>query len=119
MFLDGMKISKIKRDKISEQILAFLFSQTPKAEFTSHIASEIARDEEFVKQLLLELKRKGLVTSISKSPEGKTYSKRLRWKLSDGTYKIYKSRQLSYILKNIKPFIALNTFKINLLKWIR
>ena len=40
-----MKISDKKRDKISEQILAFLYSISLKPAFTSHIAQEVARDE--------------------------------------------------------------------------
>jgi len=36
-----MKISKEKRKKISEHILAFLYSNTPKPLFTSFIAKEL------------------------------------------------------------------------------
>ncbi|MDD5699587.1 MAG: hypothetical protein PHH00_00100 [Candidatus Nanoarchaeia archaeon] len=86
-----MKISREKKDKISEQILAFLFSHSPKPLFTFHIAREIARDEEFVKQLLMGLKRKGLVNEINKNPGGISYKRRARWKLSDKTYSAYKS----------------------------
>ena len=78
-----MKISDKKKDKISEQILAFLYSVSMKSVFTSHIAREIARDEEFVKNLLAALKKKNLVTEIRKNPKGKDYLKRSRWKLSD------------------------------------
>jgi len=88
-----MKLSEKKREKISEQILAFLYSISPKPLFTSHIAEEIARDDELVKNLLQSLKRKGLVLEIKKNPEGADYVKRSRWKLSDQAYKIYKERQ--------------------------
>ena len=44
-----MKISIQKREKISEQILAYLYSISPRPSFTSHIAEELARDEEFIK----------------------------------------------------------------------
>lgn len=37
-----MKISKEKKEKISEQILAVLYSLNPQTIFTSHIAKEIA-----------------------------------------------------------------------------
>ncbi len=87
-----MKISKEKRDKISEQILALLFQSSPKLLFTFHIAKEIARDEEFVKNLLLDLKNKGLIVEINKNPKGVSYKKRARWKLSDKAYNIYKER---------------------------
>lgn len=85
-----MKISDKKRDKISEQILAFLYSISLKPAFTSHIAREVARDEEFVKDLLIELKKKNLITEINKNPEGKIYLKRSRWRLSDIAYNAYR-----------------------------
>jgi DNA-binding IscR family transcriptional regulator len=88
-----MKISDKKKEKISEQILAYLFSVNPKPIFTLHIAQEIARDEEFVKKLLLDLKKKGLVTEIKRNPLGTLYIKRTRWKLSDKAYMAYKGSQ--------------------------
>lgn len=88
-----MKISDEKKEKISEQILALLYSITPKPLFTSHIAREIARDEEFTKDLLLELKNKKLVIEIKKNPKGILYIRRLRWRLSDTAYKAYKKHQ--------------------------
>ena len=88
-----MKISQEKKEKISEQILAFLYSSSPKPIFTSYIAREIARDEEFVKKLLLDLKNKKLVIEVKKNPKGIIYIKRSRWKLSDMAYKAYKKHQ--------------------------
>jgi len=88
-----MKISEQKKEKIYEQILAFLFSVSPKPLFTSNIAKEIARDEEFVKFLLLNLKKKELIVEIKKNPKGLPYSKRSRWKLSDSAYQAYKIHQ--------------------------
>jgi len=86
-----MKISEKKREKISEQILSLLYSSNPKSLFTSHIALEIARDEEFTKKILLELKKKRLVIEISKNPKGQKYLKRKRWVLSDEAYNSYKN----------------------------
>ena len=91
-----MRISESKKEKISEQILAFLFSNSPKPIFTSHIAFELARDEEFIKKLLLDLKNKKLVEKITKSPKGEKYLRRRRWKLSDGAYEAYKHNQNNY-----------------------
>lgn len=88
-----MKISSKKRDKILEQILAYLYSVSPKPVFTFTIAQEIARDEEFVKSLLLDLKKKSLVVEVKKSPKGVSYSRRSRWVLSDQTYTLYKQKQ--------------------------
>ncbi len=88
-----MKISDEKKEKISEQILAYLFSVSPDSRFTFHIAKEIARDEEFTKSLLQDLKEKRLITEVKKNPNGETYSKRSRWCLSDVAYGIYRDRQ--------------------------
>jgi len=88
-----MKISNKKREKILEQIMALLFSLAPKASYTSHIAQEIARDEEFVKALLMDLTKKGLVIEIKKNSSGEAYSRRIRWRISDRAYSIYKQRQ--------------------------
>jgi hypothetical protein len=90
-----MKISLEKKEKIYEQILALLYSNSPKPLFIFNIAKELARDEEFVKSLLLDLKKKELVTEIKKNPKGENYTKRTRWTLSDKAYKIYKTYQHS------------------------
>jgi len=88
-----MKISNEKKEKISEQILNLLYLITPKPIFTYHIAKEIARDEEFVKKILLELKNKKLVIEIKKNPKGIPYLRRSRWKISDAVYQAYKRYQ--------------------------
>ncbi|MEK6928435.1 MAG: hypothetical protein AABW65_00580 [Nanoarchaeota archaeon] len=86
-------ISQSKKDKVSEQILHYLFSTTPEAKFTSQISKEIARDEEFIRSLLEELKKKNLILEINKNPKGKDYLKRRRWRLSDTIYQIYQKKQ--------------------------
>lgn len=86
-------ISKQKKDKISEQILHHLFSISPNSAFTSVISKEIARDEEFTKSLLKELELKNLISSISKNKDGKDYSKRLRWRLSNNAFEVYSKAQ--------------------------
>ena len=88
-----MKISKEKREKICEQILSLLYISSPKSVFTSHIAKDIIRDEDFVKRLLIELKNKNLVAEIKKNSQGIDYSRRSKWKLSDLAYKAYKDIQ--------------------------
>jgi len=92
-----MKISKQKREKISEQVLAYLYSQNPKSLFASYIALEIARDEEFIKKILLDLKKKSLVIEIKKNSKGIDYKRRSRWKLTDNAYESYKKAQNSKI----------------------
>jgi len=91
-----MRISDEKKEKIYEQILALLYSVSPKPLFTLNIAKEIARDEEFIKTLLLELKKKELVIEIKKNPQGTVYLKRSRWKLTDEAYQVYKNHQKKF-----------------------
>ncbi|MDO8623546.1 MAG: hypothetical protein Q7R52_04840 [archaeon] len=91
-----MKISKEKKEKISEQILALLYSKSPQSIFTSQIAKELARDEEFVKHLLLELKKRNLVIGVNKNSKGTLYLKRMRWRLSDSAYEAYKNYQIKH-----------------------
>jgi predicted transcriptional regulator with HTH domain len=87
------KISEQKIEKISEQILSHLFQIFPKQVFTSDIAKEIARDEEFTKELLKELEKKELVVKISKNSQGFQYLRRLRWRISNKAHNIYKKYQ--------------------------
>ncbi|NCN98954.1 hypothetical protein COU62_04280 [Candidatus Pacearchaeota archaeon CG10_big_fil_rev_8_21_14_0_10_35_219] len=85
------KISNKKQAKIQEQILHHLYSISPQSAFTAHIAQEIARDEEFVKALLQDLKSKFLVTEINKNPEGLDYKRRQRWRLSNQAFTVFKN----------------------------
>jgi len=82
-------ISEEKKEKISEQILHHLFSASPEPQFTAKIAQEIARDEEFTKTLLLNLKEKQLITEINRNPKGILYIKRQRWRLSNKAFEVY------------------------------
>jgi hypothetical protein len=85
-----MRLSKEKRDKISEQILSMLYHSFPESKFTAELAREIARDEEFIKDLMFDLQSKNLVSAIRKNPAGIAYSRRLRWKISNKAYDAYK-----------------------------
>lgn len=87
------QISQKKKDKISEQILHYLFSLSPEAVFTNRIAQEIARDEEFTKILLLRMKNKGMLSEVVKSPQGIDYKKRQRWCLSKKAFEAYSGYQ--------------------------
>lgn len=83
-------ISNKKRSKISEQILSYLYNISPEAEFTSKIAEEIIRDEEFTKSLLEELEKNRLVIRVNKGPDGQDYTKWQRWRLSNVAFEAYK-----------------------------
>jgi len=87
-----MRLSKNKRDRIIEQILAFLYHSFPKQPFTAEIAREIARDEEFIKRILLELKEKGLVVQIRKNSKGMSFTRRIKWALSKKVYDVYSEK---------------------------
>jgi predicted transcriptional regulator with HTH domain len=86
-------ISKEKKEKIQEQLIYFLFTIFPKQVFTSDIAKELARDEEFIKKLLLELESKGVLIKIDKNSQGVKYERRKRWRISNETYEIYNKHQ--------------------------
>jgi len=87
------KISDNKKDKIAEQILHYLFTISPEQKFTSDIAKEIARDEEFTKILLSVLKEKKLIVEINKNSQGLNYKRRQRWRLSNEAFEIYSKHQ--------------------------
>lgn len=87
-----MRLSKEKRDKISEQILSFLYHSFPKQLFTAEIAGELARDEEFIKNIMFELKEKNLVVAIKKNEDGKLFVRRIRWQLSSPAYQAYSQK---------------------------
>jgi len=87
------KISREKQEKIMANIVANLYENYPKPLFTVNISRYQARDEEFIKKLLLELKKKNLVIEIKKNPKGKPYKRRSRWNLSDAAYQAYKQKQ--------------------------
>ena len=84
-----MKLSEEKRQKISEYILSILYHKFPESLFTSQIAKEIARDEEFTKSLLIDLKSKELVVSINKNSVGENYLRRIKWRLSNKAHDVY------------------------------
>jgi DNA-binding IscR family transcriptional regulator len=88
-----MRLSKDKKDKIAEQILSFLYHSFPSEPFTAEIAREVVRDEEFIKRILFELKEKNLVLAIRKNNKGDLFSRRLKWRLSNKVYDVYRSKQ--------------------------
>ena len=87
-----MRISQTKKDKIAEQILSFLYHSFPNQPFTAEIAREIARDEEFIKTMLFELKEKGFVNSIRRNSKGESFSRRIKWRLSNKVYDVYSEK---------------------------
>lgn len=88
----NMRLSKAKREKIAEQVLSFLFHSFPKQPFTAEISRELARDEEFIKNLLYELKDRGIVSAIKKSATGADFIRRVKWQLTAQAYAVYSEK---------------------------
>jgi len=87
-----MRLSQEKRDRITEQILSYLYQAFPKQPFTAEVSREVARDEEFIKRLLFELKEKNLVIAIRRNSKGESFSRRVKWRLTNRVHDFYKSR---------------------------
>jgi len=86
-------ISQQKIKKIKEQILFHLYNLFPKQVFTIDIARELARDEEFIKKILIQLNKDQLIVRIDKNPKGIKYSRRRRWRLSNQAHNAYSKHQ--------------------------
>ena len=84
-----MRLSQEKIKKISEQVLAHLYHSFPQQLFTAEIARELARDEEFIKRLLFDLKDRGFVVTIKKNKKGIDFVRRIKWQLSTKAYEAY------------------------------
>ena len=84
------RISGAKEEKIKESLLQLLFQNSPKAMFTATLSQELARDEEFIKTIMLKMEQDGLVLPVKRNPHGKLYSRRIRWLLSQKVYEVYK-----------------------------
>ena len=84
------KLSEDKIKRLKEEILSLLYHNNLKAMFTNSVSHELIRDEEFIKRLLLELKKEELVIEIRKSHKGHEYSRRRRWQLSKKALEAYK-----------------------------
>ena len=82
-------ISDKNKQKIKEQILLVLYENNLRPLFTSSIASELERDEEFILYLLNDLNSGGFVKKITKNSDGKIYLARKRWLLHPKVYKEY------------------------------
>jgi predicted transcriptional regulator with HTH domain len=85
-----VRISKEKIDRIKSNILSHLFEIFPKTLFIAEISRLEARDEEFIKRLMIELGNAGLVVGINKNSKGVFYSRRQRWRLSNKAHEAYK-----------------------------
>ncbi len=84
------RISDKKIQKLKEHILSILYENNLVPYYTSQIAEELIRDEEFTLRLLTELKKEDFVKEINKNTEGKTYLARKKWVLNNKIYEQYR-----------------------------
>jgi len=84
------KISDKKIQRIKEEILSLLYENPAKPLYTSYIAEEMIRDEEFILRVLEELNKEGLIDKIQSNTNGKQYLARKKWTLQPKVYSQYK-----------------------------
>ena len=84
------KVSDKKIKKLKEHILSILYETHFNPIFTSNIAEDLIRDEEFTLRLLIELKKEGFIKEINKNTDGKRYLSRKKWILQSKIYDQYK-----------------------------
>jgi predicted transcriptional regulator len=84
------KLSEKNIQKLKEQILSVIYLNHFNPLFTSQIANELIRDEEFVLKLLKNLKKEGIIQEINKNNDGKRYLARKKWLLKNKAYNEYK-----------------------------
>ena len=77
-----VKLSEKTTKLLKDDILSILYEKPLEAMYTNQIAIELRRDKEFVKSLLLEMKKEGHVDEISKNKRGHSYQTRKRWRIS-------------------------------------
>ncbi len=75
------RLSDTTKKFLQDDIVSILYEKYPHSLFTNEIAIELRRDKEFIKTLLIKLKKKGLIEQTKKNKKGIEYKKRMRWKL--------------------------------------
>lgn len=83
------KVSKKREEKIKEEILSLLYENITGLS-TYKIGEELLRDDEFILRMMQELKEKGLVKPLAKSPRGRDYKTKKVWALSKEAFEAYK-----------------------------
>lgn len=76
-----VKLSSKTIQLLRDDILSILYDRPLEAMYTNQIAMELRRDKEFVKKLLLDMKKDGYVDEISKNKKGHSYQTRKRWRI--------------------------------------
>ncbi|MBI4155079.1 hypothetical protein HY498_03270 [Candidatus Woesearchaeota archaeon] len=81
------KISEEKKELLQREILGILYQNYPKMYFTSDLSELMIRDDEFVLDLLKDLKKRNLVKCLEEGRSGKIKRK---WGMSKEIYQRYK-----------------------------
>lgn len=84
------KIGEKKVNKLKEEILALLYDHPMNPLFTSEVAEEIIRDEEFTLRILKDLHKDGLINEIKTNQAGREFLARRKWSLKPSVYSQYK-----------------------------
>tara|TARA_Y100000310_G_C20059485_1_gene524307 strand:+ start:189 stop:443 length:255 start_codon:yes stop_codon:yes gene_type:complete len=79
------RISEKTKEKIQSSILRILYDEAPQAVSATFIASEEARDKQFILKLLLAMEKKKIVKNVS--PQ---FSRKKQWVMCESAYKKYK-----------------------------
>lgn len=74
-----VKLSQKTMVLLKNDLMAILYENQLRPLFTNQIATELRRDNEFTKRLLLKLKKEGLVQEIRKNKRGQTYLSHIKW----------------------------------------
>ena len=80
-------ISNEKRERIKEELLRIIYENYPNFLYTYQIADLLIRDDEFVLNLLKQLKDKNLIFCLEESSGGNVKRK---WQLKREVYEQYK-----------------------------
>jgi len=78
-------ISLANCEKIKSALLCILFDESPKPISAAQIASQEARDKEFILKLLKSMEKKQLVKNVTPAFSRKSY-----WVMTDEAYRKYK-----------------------------
>ena len=87
------KLSQKTKELLMNEINSILYYDAPiNGMFTKQIADKLIRDKEFVKDLLLDMEKKGWVRKIKKNKRNYNYMSRRKWILSDEVRELFGSK---------------------------
>jgi len=91
-----VKLSEKTRNLLKDDIISILYDIYPIALFTNRIAFDLRRNNEFVKGLLLDLKKEGYIEEYCKDKKGfDLVGGRMKWRLSSRYIKALREREFS------------------------